>query len=166
MAHEEGGDPACWAHVFDDDEVGVKFKAELELNGKTATGFGVPQNVVEHLGGGKRPAVVVSFNGYSYRTTIGSMGGRSMIPVSAEHRAASGVVAGDIVQLDVVLDDKARDVEVPKYVADAFEKAGVREAFDKLSFSHRKEHVRAIEDAKSEETRQRRIDKAIEKLRG
>ena len=160
---DEGGDPACWAHLFEEDN-SLQFKAELELNGKSATGIAVPDVVVEQLGGGRRPAVVVGFNGYTYRTTIGSMGGRYLIPVAAERRDAAGVKAGDRLTVDISLDSVPREVEVPKYIADAFKKAGVLPAFDKLSYSHRKEHVRAIEDAKTEATRERRIAKAIEKL--
>lgn len=166
MDYEEGGDPACWAHLFDEDEAGVKFKATLELAGKTATGFAVPDAIVEKLGAGKRPPVVVTFNGYSYRTTIAVMGGKFMIGVAAEHREASGAKAGDTLSVDVVLDAAPREVEVPKYFADALKKAGVRAAFDKLSYTYRKEHVRSVEDAKTDETRQRRIAKVIDALKG
>lgn len=144
----------------------MKFKAALELNGKTATGFAVPDDIVEKLGGGKKPAVVVSFNGYTYRTTVASMGGRYLVPVSAEHRNAAGATAGDTLSVTIELDAAPREVEVPKYIADAFKKAKVLAAFEKLSYTYRKEHVRSIEDAKTEETRQRRIAKAIEKLGG
>lgn len=143
-----------------------QFKTKLELNGKTATGLVVPDAIVEQLGGGKKPAVVVGFNGYSYRTTVAFMGGRYLIPVAAEHRTAAGVTAGDTLSVSIELDTAPREVEVPKYIADAFKKAKVLAAFEKLSYTYRKEHVRAIEDAKTEETRQRRIAKAIEKLGG
>jgi hypothetical protein len=143
----------------------VKFKAELQLMGKTATGFVVPDNVVEKLAAGKRPPVVATVKRYSYRTTIAPMGGQFLLGVSAEHRAAAGLKAGDTVTVDVVVDAAPREVEVPKYIADAFTQAGVRAAFDKLSYTHRKEHVRAIEEAKADATRQRRIDKAIAMLR-
>ena len=162
---EEGGDPACWAHLFEDEEIGVKFKAELKLNGKTATGMEVPENVVEALGGGKRPAVVVSFRGYSYRTTVAPMGGKYLIGVNADHRTASGVKAGDKLDVEVVLDTVPREVEVPAYIASALEQAGVRAAYDKLSYTNRKELVRSVEDAKTNETRDRRLAKAIEKLK-
>ncbi len=88
----------------------AEFTAELALNGKTATGIEVPPSVLESLGGGKRPAVVVGFAGYTYRTTIGVMGGRYLIPVSAEHRAAAGVQAGDQLTVSLTLDDAPRDV--------------------------------------------------------
>ncbi len=144
----------------------MRFKTELLLAGKTATGMVVPDNVIEALGGGKRPAVVVSFKGYSYRTTVAPMGGKFMIGVNADHRAASGVKAGDVLSVDVILDTAPREVEVPKYIADALKQAGVRAAYDRRSYTNRKELVRAVEEAKTDETRDRRLTKAIEKLRG
>ncbi|MFI7589229.1 YdeI/OmpD-associated family protein [Spongisporangium articulatum] len=144
----------------------VEFNAVVELNGRTATGIEVPAGVLDALAGGRRPAVVVTIGSYSYRTTVGSMGGRSMIPVSAENRAAAGVSAGDAVSVTIEPDAAPRTVDVPADLAAALAAAGVRERFDALAFSHRKEHVRAIEDAKTDATRQRRIAKAVEKLVG
>lgn len=142
------------------------FNATLQLNGKTATGIEVPGKVVDQLGGGKRPAIVVSFSGHSYRTTIGVMGGRYLIPVSAEQRAAAGVSAGDKLSVTVTLDEAPRDVEVPEDLAAALTKAKLRPAFDKLSPSNKKRHVLAVTGAKAEETRKRRVDKVIAELQG
>src|SRR5207253_10258556 len=114
---------------------------------------------------GKRPPVVVTIKGYSFRTTVAPMGGRYLIGVSAENRAGAGVKAGDKLSVTVELDTAPREVAVPKYIADAFKKAGVRAAFDKLSYTHRKEHVRSIEDAKTDETRQRRLAKVIDAVK-
>lgn len=144
----------------------VTFTATLELNGKTATGMVVPDDVVERLGGGKRPPVVVTINGYSWRSTIAVMGGRILLGVSAENRAGAGVKAGDVLEVTVALDDQPRTVEVPADFANALKQAKLTAAFDKLSFTHRKEHVRAIEEAKKPETRERRIARALEMLRG
>jgi len=143
----------------------AKFSAELALNGKTATGIEVPPSVIESLGGGKRPAVVVGLGGYSYRTTIGVMGGRYLIPVSAEHRAAAGVQAGDLLSVTLTLDDHPRDIEVPSDLAKALKASpDARRAFDALSPSNKKRHVLSVTSAKTDETRQRRIAKAIEEL--
>jgi len=143
----------------------AEFFAELALNGKTATGIEVPPSVIESLGGGKRPAVVVGFGGYSYRTTIGVMGGRHLIPVSAEHRAAAGVQAGDQLKVTLTLDDAPRDVEVPSDLAKALKGSpDARRAFDALSPSNRKRHVQSVTSAKTDETRQRRIAKVVEEL--
>jgi uncharacterized protein YdeI (YjbR/CyaY-like superfamily) len=140
----------------------VRFTTVLELNGKTATGMAVPPELVEQLGAGKRPPVKVTINGYTYRSTVAVMGGRSLIGVNAENRAAAGAAAGDQLDVTLELDTAPRTVEVPRDLAKALKAAGAREAFDKLSYTHRKEHVRAIEEAKAPETRQRRIDKAVE----
>ncbi len=92
----------------------IRFRATVELNGRTATGVEVPADVVERLGGGRRPAVRVSVNGYTYASTVGVMGGRSMLPLSAENRAAAGVSAGDEVEVELVADTSPREVELPE----------------------------------------------------
>src|SRR5689334_2531544 len=122
----------------------IRFAAEVELGGKTATGIGVPDAVVEQLGSGNRPKVSVTIGSHTYRTTIARMGGRFMIPLAAEHREAAGVAAGETVEVRLTLDDAPREVEMPADLAMALEAAGVRAAFDGLSYTHRKEHVRAI----------------------
>lgn len=132
----------------------------VALNGKTATGFLVPPEVVAGLGASKRPAVGVTIGTYTYRSTISSYSGAFMLPLSAENRA--GVGAGDEVEVIVELDTASREVAVPEDFARAMEEVpGLRPAFDALAFTHRKEHVRAIEDAKTAQTRQRRIAKAV-----
>lgn len=142
-----------------------EFTATLDLHGKTATGIEVPAAVVEALGGGKRPAVVAELGKHRYRTTIASMRGKFLIPVSAENREAAGLEAGDEVRVRITLDEKPREVAVPEDFAAAMAaNPPARERFDALAFTHRKEHIRAIEEAKKAETRQRRIEKAIEKL--
>src|SRR5437870_4793145 len=89
----------------------VRFTATLELAGKTATGMEVPQSVVDQLGGGKRPPVKVTINGYTYRNTIAVMGGRFLLGVSAEHRDGAGVSAGQTLDVTVELDAEPRTVE-------------------------------------------------------
>ncbi len=142
----------------------MRFETTLLQTGNT-TGVEIPPEVIEALGGGRRPAVTLTVNGYSYRSTVGVMGGKSLVPFSSEHRAASGLKGGEAITVDVELDAAPREVVVPGDFANALEAAGARAAFDKLAFSHRKEHVRAIEDAKTADTRGRRIEKAIEKLK-
>ena len=143
----------------------TKFRATIRLEGKTATGIAVPDKVVEALGSSKRPAVVVTVGGHSYRTTISRMGGEFLIPLSAENRTAAGVAAGETVEVGVVLDTAPREVEVPADFAKAMKAvAGARTRFDALAFTHRKEWVRSIESAKAPETRQRRIAKALAAL--
>jgi hypothetical protein len=138
------------------------FEAVLALNGKTATGIEVPADVIEALGGGKRPPVVVSFNGYEYRTTVGVMGGRSMIPVSAEHRAAAGVAAGDVLEVALSVDTAPRELELPSDLDAALAAdPAARTAFDALSPSAKKAHVLSITGAKTDETRTRRLAKVL-----
>lgn len=133
---------------------------------KTATGLPVPSDVIDALGAGRRPAVVVTLNGtYTYRSSIGVMNEQSLIPLSAEHRAGSGVAAGDTVEVTIEVDTLPRVIEVPEDLATAMHEAGVRAAFDTLSNSRQRALVDPVVQAKAPETRQRRIDKAIEALR-
>jgi len=133
---------------------------------KEATGIPVPDDVVANLAAGKRPALVVTINGYSYRTTLATMSGTSILSLSAEHRNAAGVSAGDAVEVTLELDTQPRTVEVPDDLAAALSDQGLREAFDALSYSARKEHVRQVESAKAAETRARRVAGVIAKLGG
>jgi hypothetical protein len=145
----------------------MKFTATLELGGKTATGIEVPAKVVEGLNAGKRPAVRVTLNGHTYRSTVAPYGGRYMLPVSAEVRAAAGVAAGQKVEVSLELDTAPREVVVPADFQAALAKdAAARRAFEALSYSNQRRHVLSIEGAKTAETRQRRILKAISELRG
>jgi hypothetical protein len=144
----------------------MKFRATLELGGKTATGFRVPAEVVAALGTSKRPPVRVTINGHTYRNTVAVYGGVFMVGVSAEHRAFADVQAGDELDIDIELDTAPREVAAPTDFADALDAdADARRFFDGLSYSHRLRHVLAIEQAKTAETRQRRIGKAISMLR-
>lgn len=145
----------------------MRFHGTVALNGKTATGIEVPPEVVEGLGAGRRPAVTVTLNGgYTYRSSIGSMGGRSLIPVSADVRAKAGVAVGDEVDVDVEVDTAPREVTVPADLAAALDAdQAARRAFDGLSYSHRQRYVLSIEDAKTPQTRQRRIGRTIEMLK-
>lgn len=143
----------------------MKFKATIELNGKTATGIEVPAEAVEALGGGKKPAVYATIGGYTYRSTVAVMGGRYMLPVSAEHRGAAGVAAGDEVEVALKLDTDPREVKVPEDLAAALAGApAARAFFDGLSNSNKSRVVLSVEGAKTEETRLRRIDKAVQAL--
>jgi len=143
----------------------MEFSAEVEAHGKSATGIEIPAEVLEALGGGKRALVQVTINGHRYPSAVGSMGGRSLIPLSAENRAKAGVSAGDRVTVGVELDTEPREIDVPADFAAALAaQPGARDAFDRLSNSGKKRHVLAIEGAKTDETRQRRIAKALADL--
>jgi hypothetical protein len=144
----------------------MRFRAILELGGKTATGIRVPEDVVAALGAGKRPPVRVTINGHTYRSTIAPMGGVFMVGVSAENRAGAKVVAGDEVEVDLELDTAPREIVVPPDFAAALGgDPDARQAFEKLSYSNKQRHVLGIEGAKTAETRQRRITSALSALR-
>ncbi len=144
----------------------MKFKTTVELAGKTATGIQVPGEVVASLGQGKKPAVRVTVGSHTYRTTVAVMGGRFMIPLSAENRTAAGVAAGDEVEVGIALDHEPREVEVPQDFVDALaNEPDSQKAFDKLSYSNKRRIVLSIEEAKTEETRRKRIVKAIASLK-
>lgn len=131
------------------------------------TGIEVPAGVVEALGAGKRPPVVVTVNGYTYRSTIAPMGGKYLLPFSAARRTESGISGGDDIDVEVVLDTAPRVVDVPEDLRAALDDSPkAAAAWAKLSYSHQKEHVTAILGAKAAETRARRIAAAITKMVG
>ena len=144
----------------------MRFRTTILQGGKTATGIEVPDDVMAALGSGKRPAVTVTVNGYSYRSTVASLGGKSMIGLSAEHRAGAGVAGGDEVEVDLELDTAPRVVTVPDDLAAALEaEPAARTTFERLSYSNKSWHVLQVTGAKTEETRQRRIARSVETLR-
>jgi Domain of unknown function (DUF1905)/Bacteriocin-protection, YdeI or OmpD-Associated len=144
----------------------LEFRATVRLDGKTATGIRVPDEVVEALGEGNRPRVRVTLNGYSYQTTVARMRGEFLFPVSAAVREAAGVAAGDEVDVQIELDTSPREVEVPADLADALKRDPVAQAaFGRLSYSNKKRHALSIESAKTDETRQRRLAKTLDELR-
>jgi hypothetical protein len=143
----------------------MEFRAELERAGGNTTGFEVPAAIVEGLGGGGRPKVVVTVNGFEFRSSIARMGGRYMLGVSAERRSAAGIDGGQVLDVTVVLDTAERTVTVPDDLAAALDAdPAAKAAFEKLSYSHKSRHVLAVEAAKKPETRARRIASTIEKL--
>lgn len=141
----------------------VEYRAEMALTGRN-TGIPVPEEVLERLGGGRRPAVAVTVNGYRYTSTVGSMGGRSLIPFSSAHREASGIGGGDALDVALELDAAPRDAPVPDDLATALSDAGATDAFARLAPSRRKAHVTNVEGAKSAETRSRRIAAVVASL--
>jgi Bacteriocin-protection, YdeI or OmpD-Associated/Domain of unknown function (DUF1905) len=144
----------------------MRFRTTLLLAGKTATGMEVPPEVVEALGGGRKPPVRVSLGGYEYRSTIAPRGERYLLGVSAENRDGAGVVAGDVLDVDLELDTEPREISLPADLAAELE--GDRRAaefFETLTYSQKRWYVLPIEQAKTVETRERRVGKAIGMLR-
>ncbi len=144
----------------------MKFHGVVRLDGKTATGIEVPTEVMDGLGSGKRPRVLATINGHTYRSSVGSMGGRFLLPVSAQVRAAAGVSAGDEVDVELQPDTAPRTVTVPPDLAAALDAdPAARRAFDAMPYSHQQRYVMSVEDAKTAPTRQRRIEKTVTRLR-
>jgi hypothetical protein len=143
------------------------FRTTLSLENKTATGIHVPVEVVDALGGGKRPAVVATVNGYTYRTTVmGYDPADPLMPFSSEHRAATGLKPGDAIEVTLSLDTAPRELEIPDDLAVALAGDAVAKAFfDGLSYSNKRVHTLSVEGAKTAETRARRVEKSIALLR-
>jgi hypothetical protein len=126
------------------------------------TGIEVPPDVIEQLGAGKRPPVLVNVNGYEYRNTVAVMGGKSLISISAAIRKETGLTGGDPIHVRLTVADTPREVNVPAdFSAALAAREEARAFFAKLSNSVQRYHVDNINAAKSAETRQRRIDKAV-----
>ncbi|CAM4409984.1 YdeI/OmpD-associated family protein [Paenibacillus typhae] len=143
----------------------MKFRTTVILGGKTATGIPVPPEVVASLGSGKKPAVKVTINGYTYASTVAVMGGQFMLPLSAENRKGAGVSAGEEIEVELAPDNEPREVAVPPDFSEALDREpAARSFFDGLSYSNKRRFVLSIEDAKTAETRQRRISKSVQTL--
>lgn len=140
----------------------MRFRTIVHLDGKTATGLHIPPEIVASLGPSKRPLVRVTINGYTYRSSIAPMGGIFMLGISADVRKKANVAAGDEVDVELELDTEPREVTVPPDLAAALDgDADARRFFDGLSYSNKRRIVLSIEDARTAETRQKRITKAV-----
>jgi hypothetical protein len=143
----------------------MKFTATLQLDGTTATGILVPEDVIACVGGGKRIPVRVTINGVEYPSTVATMKGQPKVPVSAEIRKRAGVAAGEDLTVEIVNDDEPRTVEIPIDLAAALaENKGAEERFQSLSYSGQRRHVLAVTGARTAETRQRRIAAVVDEL--
>ncbi len=144
----------------------MRFRTRIRQSDGNATGLEIPDEVMAALGAGKKPPVNVTVNGYAYRSTVATIDGKSMVGFSAAHRAASGLSGGDEVEVNIELDTAPRVVEVPSDLAAALDaEPRARETFERLSNSMKGYHVTQVTSAKSDETRQRRIEKSIAVLR-
>jgi antitoxin component of MazEF toxin-antitoxin module len=139
----------------------------MKAEGKNATGLSIPPEVIAALGKSKKPSVKVSLNGYTYRSTVAVMGNEFLIPLNAAHREAAGLQAGDPIEVTLELDLEPRTVEIPDDLKAALSaRVGALEAYEASAYSKRKEFVRQVEDAKTQETRERRISGIVDKLSG
>lgn len=143
-----------------------RFRARLRDAGGGGAAFDVPAPAAAALGERKRPPVTVTIHNHTFRTTVAVYGGQPMIGVNRQHRAAAGVGVGDTFDVVVALDEEPRVVEVPADLADALGRdAGARAAFDRMSYTHRREYVEWIADAKRPATRARRVAETVERVR-
>ncbi len=122
---------------------------------------------VASFGAGKAFPVAVTIDGRTARLRLARMGGQNLIGFSKAVRADLGVEIGQEVDAVIAVDTAERAVEVPPALADALDAdPGLRAAFDALSYSTRKEHARSVAEAKQDATRDRRVEKIVESLRG
>jgi bifunctional DNA-binding transcriptional regulator/antitoxin component of YhaV-PrlF toxin-antitoxin module len=120
---------------------------------------------VRDVFGEARPPVRGTVNGTPFRTRVAVYGEKYYLGFNREIRDAAGIGDGDEVEIELERDDDPREVEIPAAFAEALAAGGVRDEFEALSFTHRREYVRWIEGAKRDETRERRLAKAVEMLR-
>lgn len=143
----------------------MKFRTYVEPP-EPMHGLEVPAEIVEGLGGGKRPPVVITVNGHTWRSRVAIMRGRCLLGLSKANREAAGVETGEEVEVHLRLDTEPRTVTEPEDFARALDAdPAARAAYDRLSHSRKRRHVLAIEAAKKPETRARRIETALESLR-
>jgi DNA-binding MarR family transcriptional regulator len=164
IAHQQitpGVHPA-FKQLRGDQNMSQTFKTKIEKGrDKDVAGIVVPPEVVEALGNGKKPSVKITMNGYTYRSTVATMAGRFMIGLSKQHREASGLKAGELVDVRLELDVEPRITPAPDDLKEALKKANLLDAFDALAPSRRTEFVRQVEEAKAPQSRQRRIQKIV-----
>ena len=144
-----------------------RFRAVLRPAGDTGgSAFDIPLEVAAALSEAKRPPVTVTINGHEYRTRLAVYGGQPMVGVSKAHRTAAGIDLGDEFEAEVALDTEPRVIEVPPDLAEALvADAAAAETFDRLSYTHRRDYVLWITQAKRPETRARRVTDALDRLR-
>ena len=143
----------------------MKFRAEVEPH-ERMRGLEVPREVVEALGGGKRPPVTIHINGHSWKSRVAIMRGRNLIGLSKANREAARLVVGEEVEVELLLDTEPRVVVEPPELTLALDADPVaRAAYDRLAHTHRREIVLAIDGAKKPETRARRVATAVARLR-
>jgi RimJ/RimL family protein N-acetyltransferase len=143
--------------------VTATFDTVIRAFGNNA-GIEVPVEILERLGAGKRPRVLVRVGDYSFASTVGAMNGLALISLSKARRDESGLQAGDTVRVELDVDAEPAVVEVPQELAAALTAAGLSDAFSKLAPSRRKEYARQVADAKTAQTRDRRIAKIVSEL--
>jgi len=153
--------------VGKDGRMGViRFTAQLQPRGPAAAVVLDDGQVAAVGEGAKRFPVVATVNGYTWRTSVARMGGEFLLGLNREVRQGAGVEAGEEVEVTVELDVAPREVEVPDALAAALAAdPQAKASFERMAFTHRKEYARWVAEAKQEQTRQRRVQQALEMIR-
>jgi hypothetical protein len=143
------------------EQTKLQFETTIFQDGNN-TGFVVPDEIVQQLGKGKKPPVYVTINGYTYRNTVAVYGGKFMIGISADNRNKANIKGGDKTIITLQLDTDQREVILPDDFKKALDKNNAAKIFfESLSYSNKRNYVTLIEQAKTNDTKQRRIEKAI-----
>jgi Bacteriocin-protection, YdeI or OmpD-Associated/Domain of unknown function (DUF1905) len=138
------------------------FTSTLAMFGNN-TGIVVPEKVIGHFNAGKRVPVLVNLNGHEYRSTVAVMGGQYLIGVSAAIRKATGLAGGDPITVTLTLATTPREIDIPEdFRACLAEFPEAQTFFNGFSNSLQRMHIDNVNNAKTSDTRQRRIDKAVE----
>lgn len=139
----------------------LKFSTILLQAKKTATGIQIPDEIIEQLGAGKKPAIKVTINNFTYRSTVAVMGGVFMVGVSSENRVGANIKGGDKINVTIELDTEERVVEVPNELQQFLDKnKEAKKYFDTLSNSKKKILTLPIFASKTEPTKLKNIEKA------
>jgi hypothetical protein len=138
----------------------ISFDTTLSAFGNN-TGIEVPDEIIADLNAGKRPALMVKVNGYDYQNTPGIMNGKTMLSFSSEHRKETGLKGGDKIHVELAVSTTPREVEMSEDFMEALQASNTEEFFNELSNSLQRYHCDLINGAKTDETRERRIEKAI-----
>lgn len=142
----------------------MKFQTIIFQKGNNL-GIEVPENVIELLSAGKRPQVVVELKGYTYRSTVGVMEGKFLIPLNSEHRKKVEITGGETVEVSLNLDTEPRTVELPQGLKGELNiNKTALEFFDSLPPSSKKKIVVLLETAKTEDTFNKRLGKIVADL--
>jgi Bacteriocin-protection, YdeI or OmpD-Associated/Domain of unknown function (DUF1905) len=142
----------------------VSFETILTAFGNN-TGIVIPEELVMSLESGKKPPVIVTINGFSYKNTVAVMGGQFLVGVNSDIRKKTGLQGGDPIEVTLELDTEPRVLEIPADFQQALDSNRVaKDFFEKLSYSNKQRFVLPLDQTKNPETRQKRIEKAIKDL--
>lgn len=138
----------------------VSYKTVVIGHGNHAS-IEIPDDVLEKLGANRRAPLKITVNRYTYQSTATGVGGKCMVVFPQKDRKAAGVAAGDSVTVKLELDSRYREVDMPDALTKALKKSGLLKTFESLTYSKRKEFARQVSEAKTDNTRLRRIEKVI-----